>query len=103
MASNPHFSDRPRILVVGGGYVGLYVAHRLQKQVKDRGGIVTLVDPLPYMTYQPFLPEVRLQHRAAPRDRVPPQAPAEDGTDLRQGHLDQPRLPHGHHRADGRR
>ncbi|OUM40922.1 NAD(P)/FAD-dependent oxidoreductase [Arthrobacter sedimenti] len=58
MASNPHFSDRPRILVVGGGYVGLYVAHRLQKKVKDHGGIVTLVDPLPYMTYQPFLPEV---------------------------------------------
>lgn len=58
MASNPHFSDRPRILVVGGGYVGLYVALRLQKKVKDHGGIVTLVDPLPYMTYQPFLPEV---------------------------------------------
>ncbi|MHA7263653.1 NAD(P)/FAD-dependent oxidoreductase [Arthrobacter sp. TMN-37] len=58
MASNPLFSDRPRILVVGGGYVGLYVAHKLQKKVKSHGGIVTLVDPLPYMTYQPFLPEV---------------------------------------------
>ncbi|MBG6217214.1 NADH dehydrogenase [Arthrobacter sp. CAN_A6] len=58
MALNPHFSDRPRVLVVGGGYVGLYVAHKLQKKVKSRGGIVTLVDPLPYMTYQPFLPEV---------------------------------------------
>ena len=58
MSTTPHFSDRPRILVVGGGYVGLYVAHRLQKKVRDHGGIVTLVDPLPYMTYQPFLPEV---------------------------------------------
>ncbi len=58
MASNQQFSDRPRILVVGGGYVGLYVAHKLQKKVKSHGGIVTLVDPLPYMTYQPFLPEV---------------------------------------------
>jgi NADH dehydrogenase len=58
MASNPQFSDRPRILVVGGGYVGLYVALKLQKKVKSHGGIVTLVDPLPYMTYQPFLPEV---------------------------------------------
>lgn len=58
MAQTPSFSDRPRILVVGGGYVGLYVAHKLQKKVKAHGGIVTLVDPLPYMTYQPFLPEV---------------------------------------------
>lgn len=49
---------RPRILVVGGGYVGLYVAMTLQKKVKSHGGIVTVVDPNPYMTYQPFLPEV---------------------------------------------
>ena len=58
MASNKQFSDRPRVLVVGGGYVGLYVAKDLQKKVKAQGGIVTVVDPLPYMTYQPFLPEV---------------------------------------------
>ncbi|GAA1119453.1 NAD(P)/FAD-dependent oxidoreductase [Arthrobacter flavus] len=58
MALNQQFSDRPRTLVVGGGYVGLYVAHKLQKKIKSHGGIVTLVDPLPYMTYQPFLPEV---------------------------------------------
>jgi len=49
---------RPRILVVGGGYVGLYVAKKLQKKVKAHGGIVTVVDPNPYMTYLPFLPEV---------------------------------------------
>ncbi|MDQ0092584.1 NAD(P)/FAD-dependent oxidoreductase [Paeniglutamicibacter psychrophenolicus] len=58
MPITQQFSDRPRILVVGGGYVGLYVAMKLQKKVKDHGGIVTVVDPLPYMTYQPFLPEV---------------------------------------------
>lgn len=58
MAPNPQYSDRPRVLVVGGGYVGLYVALRLQKKIAHSGGIVTLVDPLPYMTYQPFLPEV---------------------------------------------
>lgn len=58
MASTTQFSDRPRVLVVGGGYVGLYVAKNLQNKVKDQGGIVTVVDPLPYMTYQPFLPEV---------------------------------------------
>lgn len=51
-------SEKPRILLVGGGYVGLIVAQQLQKKVKAAGGIVTLVDPLPYMTYQPFLPEI---------------------------------------------
>jgi NADH dehydrogenase len=58
MASTPQLQDRPRVLVVGGGYVGLYVALKLQKKIANAGGIVTLVDPLPYMTYQPFLPEV---------------------------------------------
>ena len=58
MPITKNFSDRPRILVVGGGYVGLYVAMKLQKKVKAHGGIVTVVDPLPYMTYLPFLPEV---------------------------------------------
>ncbi|WP_125610667.1 NAD(P)/FAD-dependent oxidoreductase [Specibacter cremeus] len=58
MALTPQYIDRPRVLVVGGGYVGLYTALRLQKKIANAGGIVTLVDPLPYMTYQPFLPEV---------------------------------------------
>ncbi|MDJ0354736.1 NAD(P)/FAD-dependent oxidoreductase [Paenarthrobacter sp. PH39-S1] len=58
MAPTPQFLDRPRVLIVGGGYVGLYVALRLQKKIASAGGIVTVVDPLPYMTYQPFLPEV---------------------------------------------
>ena len=58
MATTPKLQDRPRVLVVGGGYVGLYVALKLQKKIANAGGIVTVVDPLPYMTYQPFLPEV---------------------------------------------
>ena len=47
-----------RILVVGGGYAGFYTAWRLEKRLRRGEGEVTLVDPLPYMTYQPFLPEV---------------------------------------------
>ncbi|WGW10757.1 NAD(P)/FAD-dependent oxidoreductase [Saxibacter everestensis] len=49
---------RPRILVVGGGYLGFVTARRLQKSL-DRGeATITVVDPNPYMTYQPLLPEV---------------------------------------------
>ncbi len=58
MATNPQLQDRPRVLIVGGGYVGFYAAMRLQSKIKKAGGVVTVVDPLPYMTYQPFLPEV---------------------------------------------
>jgi NADH dehydrogenase len=46
-----------RILVVGGGHVGLYVALRLSKKLKSREAEVVVVDPQPHMTYQPFLPE----------------------------------------------
>jgi NADH dehydrogenase len=47
----------PRILIVGGGYVGLYTALRLQRRLKRGEATVTLVDPESFMTYQPFLPE----------------------------------------------
>lgn len=46
-----------RILVVGGGYVGMYTALRLQRKLKDGEAEVVLVTPDPYLTYQPFLPE----------------------------------------------
>lgn len=48
----------PRILIVGGGYAGLYTARKLEKWLRPGEAEVTIVDPLPYMTYQPFLPEV---------------------------------------------
>ena len=47
----------PRILIVGGGYVGLYTALRLGKKLQRGEATVTVVDPRSYMTYQPFLPE----------------------------------------------
>ena len=47
-----------RILIIGGGYAGFYTAWKLEKLLKRGEAEVTLVDPLPYMTYQPFLPEV---------------------------------------------
>jgi NADH:ubiquinone reductase (H+-translocating) len=46
-----------RIVVVGGGYVGMYTALRLQKKLRRGEAEVTVIDPQPHMTYQPFLPE----------------------------------------------
>ena len=46
-----------RILVLGGGYVGLYTALRLQRKLRTGEAMITVVDPRSYMTYQPFLPE----------------------------------------------
>jgi NADH:ubiquinone reductase (H+-translocating) len=46
-----------RIVVVGGGYVGMYTALRLQKKLRRGEADVTVIDPQPHMTYQPFLPE----------------------------------------------
>jgi NADH:quinone reductase (non-electrogenic) len=48
----------PKILIVGGGYAGFYTALKLEKWLRSGEAEVTIVDPLPYMTYQPFLPEV---------------------------------------------
>ncbi|SDE08951.1 NAD(P)/FAD-dependent oxidoreductase [Auraticoccus monumenti] len=48
----------PRVLVVGGGYAGFYAARHLEKGLRRGEAEVVVVDPRPYMTYQPFLPEV---------------------------------------------
>jgi len=46
------------ILVVGGGYAGFYTAWKLEKKLRRGEARIVVVDPRPYMTYQPFLPEV---------------------------------------------
>jgi NADH dehydrogenase len=50
-------TPRTRILLVGGGYVGMYAALELQKRAGRRAD-VTVVNPENFMLYQPFLPEV---------------------------------------------
>ncbi|MFL6417357.1 MAG: NAD(P)/FAD-dependent oxidoreductase [Bryobacteraceae bacterium] len=47
-----------KILIVGGGYAGFYTAWKLDKKLRRGEAQVTIIDPRPYMTYQPFLPEV---------------------------------------------
>ncbi len=78
-ATNPEPRKCVRILVVGGGYVGLYTALRLQRKLKAelrRGEAeIVLVSPDPYMTYQPFLPEaaagaISPRHVVVPLRRV---------------------------------
>jgi NADH dehydrogenase len=70
-------SSRPVVLIVGGGYVGLYTALRLQKKLSRGRAEVVLVDPQPHMTYQPFLPEaaagsVEPRHVVVPLRRTLP-------------------------------
>lgn len=64
-------TERPRILIVGGGYVGLYAAMRILKKMRYGEATVTVVDPRSYMTYLPFLPEAAAGN-VAPRNLVAP-------------------------------
>ena len=64
-----------RILIVGGGYVGMYTALRAQKKISRGRAEIVVIDPQPNMTYQPFLPEaaagsVEPRHVVVPLRRV---------------------------------
>ncbi|RJF42563.1 NAD(P)/FAD-dependent oxidoreductase [Actinomyces sp. 2119] len=48
----------PRVVIAGGGYVGFCTARALRARLGTDQVEVAVVDPRPYMTYQPFLPEV---------------------------------------------
>jgi NADH dehydrogenase len=66
---------RKHILIVGGGYVGMYAAMGLRKLVRSGEATVTVVDPRGYMTYMPFLAEavggsIEPRHVAAPLGQV---------------------------------
>ncbi|MBB6120196.1 NAD(P)/FAD-dependent oxidoreductase [Nocardiopsis algeriensis] len=50
-------AEIPHVLVVGGGYLGMYTARRLEKKLGAGEARITVIDPNSYMTYQPFLPE----------------------------------------------
>ena len=68
---------RPHIVVLGGGYVGMYTALRLQRNLRRDEATVTVIDPVSYMTYQPFLPEAAAgnlepRHVVVPLRRVLP-------------------------------
>lgn len=71
-----------RILIAGGGYVGLYAALELQGRTSAQ---ITLVSPESYMTYQPFLPEAAAgslepRHVVVPLRRILPKVQVVNGT-----------------------
>jgi len=64
-----------RILIVGGGYVGMYTALKAQSKLSGGRAEIVVIDPQPNMTYQPFLPEaaagsVEPRHVVVPLRRV---------------------------------
>lgn len=83
------------ILIVGGGYVGMYTALRLQRKLRKplkKGSVrVTVIDPQSYMTYQPFLPEaaagnVQPRHMVASLRRLLPKVRILNGTVTKVNH-----------------
>ena len=95
--TTPGMSSRKskHVLIVGGGYVGMYTALRLQRRLRgdiNRGDVeVTVVDPQSYMTYQPFLPEAAAgnlepRHVVAPLRQVLPKVRILNGEVIRVDH-----------------
>lgn len=78
----------PRVVVLGGGTVGLYSARRLRRRLGKREAAIVVVDPRPYMTYAPFLPEAAAGS-IDPRNVVAPHRRALKGVDVLQGHVTQ--------------
>ncbi len=74
----------PRVVILGGGTVGLYTARRLRKRLGKREAAIVVVDPRPYMTYAPFLPETAAGS-IDPRNVVAPHRRALKGVDVLQG------------------
>ncbi len=65
----------PRVLVVGGGYVGMYTALGLLKRTPPGSLDVTVVAPESFMLYQPLMPEaasgnIEPRHVVIPLRRV---------------------------------
>jgi NADH:ubiquinone reductase (H+-translocating) len=55
------------ILILGAGYAGFNAARGLRRAARAGRARITVVDPQPYMTYKPLLPEVA-GGETAPRD-----------------------------------
>jgi len=76
-----------RILIVGGGYIGLYAARHLERRLPTGAHELVMVSPENHMTYQPFLPEVA-SGLIDPRAVVVPLRSALRGTRLLLGEVE---------------
>ncbi len=76
-----------KVLFAGGGYIGLITAESLRKRFTPEELEITVVDPRPYMTYQPFLPEAAGGH-IEPRHVVAPHRIALAGCELIAGRIE---------------
>ncbi|KAJ8142526.1 hypothetical protein OY671_004330 [Metschnikowia pulcherrima] len=82
--ASPRPRKVPRVVVLGGGSVGSYAARRSRKKLGRREAAIVVVDPRPYMTYAPFLPEAAAGSIDG-RDVVAPHRRALKGVDVLQG------------------
>lgn len=79
-------SDRPRVVVVGGGFAGFHAARSLAKRLGGRAEIV-LVSATDYFLYLPLLPEVAAGV-LEPRRVAVPLAASLAGVDVVLGEVD---------------
>nr|WP_235826180.1 FAD-dependent oxidoreductase [Candidatus Frankia alpina] len=80
------YGQAPHILIVGGGYVGMYTALRLQRKLDGDEATISVVEPNSYMTYQPFLPEAAAGN-LEPRHVVVPLRKVLKGCRVISGHV----------------
>ncbi|MCL1800299.1 MAG: NAD(P)/FAD-dependent oxidoreductase [Promicromonosporaceae bacterium] len=82
--------SRVRLVILGGGSVGLSVANKLREHLSRRELAIIIIDPRPYAQYPPFLPEAAAGS-IEPRDVIAPHRLALRGIDVLQGkavHID---------------
>lgn len=63
----------PHVLILGSGFAGFTLARQLRSDATAQRLRVTVVEPEPYLTYKPLLPEVA-GGETAPRDTLVPLA-----------------------------
>src|SRR3979490_2120070 len=51
-------ADPKQILILGGGFAGVYTARYLEKLLRPEEASITLINRENYWVYQPMLPEI---------------------------------------------
>ncbi|MEM9724198.1 MAG: FAD-dependent oxidoreductase [Pseudomonadota bacterium] len=83
--ASPAASTAPRVLVLGGGFAGMFAAKALQRRLR-RSAAVELVNAVNYFVFQPLLPEVAAGG-VTTRDAVAPLRQLLPGVRVRQAQI----------------